>query len=94
MKKIFVAVATALLMSMGFTACGGDHEKAAKAVEELEAIVEKMENVDTEDFGSLSKLLEEFTQWGDKYGDLSESDFTAEQKAKIDELEKRMGNLE
>ena len=94
MKKIFVAVATALLMSMGFTACGGDHEKAAKAVEELEAIVEKMENVDTENLSDLLKLQEEFTQWGEKYGDLDESDFTAEQKAKIDELEERMDNLE
>ena len=93
MKKTILAVATALVMSLSFTACGGN-EKAAKAVDELEAIVEKMEKADTKDLGELSKLLEEFTAWGEKYGDMAESDFTAEQKAKIDELEKRMDALE
>ena len=94
MKKLLFAALTALVMSLSFTACGGDHEKAGKALEEFKAIIEKMEAHDEEaDIESLLSIQKGLSEWTEKYGDLSESDFTSEQKAEYDKLEERMGAL-
>lgn len=81
-------------MSLSFTACGGDHEKAGKALEEFKAIIEKMEAHDEEaDIESLLSIQKGLSEWTEKYGDLSESDFTSEQKAEFDKLKERMDAL-
>ena len=95
MKKLLFAALTALVMSLSFTACGGDHEKAGKALEEFKAIIEKMEayNDEEADMESLLSIQKELSEWTEKYGDLSESDFTSEQKAEFDKLEERKDAL-
>ncbi len=94
MKKLLFAALTALVMSLSFTACGGDHEKAGKALEEFKAIIEKMEaHNDEAGIESLLSIQKELSEWTEKYGDLSESDFTSEQKAEFDKLEERMDAL-
>ena len=94
MKKLLFAALTALVMSLSFTACGGDHEKAGKALEEFKAIIEKMEAHDEEaDIESLLSIQKGLSEWTEKYGDLSESDFTSEQKAEFDKLKERMDAL-
>ena len=96
MRKMIFAAAAALVMSLSFMACGGDHEKAGKAIDEFKAIVEKMEayNEDEPDMESLLSIQKELTEWAEKYGDMSESDFTSEQKAEFDKLEERMNALD
>lgn len=92
MKKFVFAVATALVMSLSFSACSND--KVDAALDEYEKIVEKIEKATKDgDQAAALSVLGEVAEWTEKYKDLDENDFSDAQKKRLEELTKRASAL-
>lgn len=94
MKKMFFAAIAALLIGIGFTACGSKAlSPGDKVIEALEEVLNfcKTYQVNTaEDAVQFEKRLDELeTELDERYGDveeLNENSLTAEQQQRINEL--------
>ena len=94
MKKMFFAAIAALLIGIGFTACGSKAlSPGDKVIEALEEVLNfcKTYQVNTaEDAVQFEKRLDELeTELDERYGDveeLTEHSLTAEQQQRINEL--------
>jgi len=86
MKKMIFAVLAAFVMTLGFTSCSKN--KADQMLDDMEAIVEKVEKAADESAAMAAAL--EVMSIAEKYGDLSESDFSEAQAKRAEELNARL----
>lgn len=86
MKKVIFAVLAAFVMTLSFTSCS--KSKADQMLDDMEAIVEKVEKA-ADETAAMSAGLE-MLGLAEKYADLEESDFTEAQAKRAEELNKRL----
>ena len=86
MKKLILAVIAVFAMSLSFTSCS--KSKADQMLDDMEAIVEKVEKA-TSEADAMSAALE-MMSLGEKYKDLGDNDFTEAQQQRAQELDKRI----
>ena len=80
------AVLAAFVMTLSFTSCS--KSKADQMLDDMEAIVEKVEKAADETAAMAAGL--EMLSLAEKYGDLAESDFTEAQATRVKELNERL----
>lgn len=86
MKKVIFAVLAAFVMTLSFTSCS--KSKADQMLDDMEAIVEKVEKAADESAAMAAGL--EMLSLAEKYGDLAESDFSEAQTKRAEELNVRL----
>ena len=89
MKKIVLAVATALVLTMTLSSC---KDKADQMIDDLEKMVEKVEKVKDNPMAGLS-LISDAMELQEKYKDVDITKFTPEQQERIKELKDKLSDI-
>ena len=85
MKKTILAVAAAFVLTLGMTSCSKD--KAEQMISDLEELVEEAKAIkESGDITKAASFMQKAMELEEKYKDIDESDFTPEQRERIQQL--------